>query len=43
MSEPIPLKDLPQDVYNLIKHLDDEAHRFAIAYHKKLRKKSLLG
>jgi len=39
---PIPLKDLPQQVYNLIKHLDDEAHRFAINYHKKLRKKLLL-
>ncbi len=35
---PIPLKDLPQEIYNLVKHLDDEAHRFAITYHKKLRK-----
>lgn len=41
-KKPIPLKSLPQDIYNLIKHLDDEAHRFAITYHKKLRKKSLL-
>lgn len=38
----IPLKNLPQEIYNLIKHLDDEAHRFAITYHKKLRKKALL-
>jgi len=38
----IPLKDIPQDVYNLIVHLDDEAHRFAITYHKKLRKNTLL-
>jgi excinuclease ABC subunit C len=38
----IPLKDLPQDVYNLIVHLDDEAHRFAITFHKKVRKKALL-
>ena len=38
----IPLKTLPQGVYNLILRLDDEAHRFAITYHKKLRKKSLL-
>ena len=38
----IPLNQLPQEVYNLIKHLDDEAHRFAITYHKKLRKKALL-
>ncbi|MCX6719888.1 MAG: UvrB/UvrC motif-containing protein [Candidatus Staskawiczbacteria bacterium] len=41
-SDPIPLKDLPQEVYNLIKHLDDEAHRLAITYHKKLRKNELL-
>ncbi|MBM3206460.1 MAG: hypothetical protein FJZ43_02475 [Candidatus Staskawiczbacteria bacterium] len=37
----IPLKELRQDVYNLVKHLDDEAHRFAVTYHKSLRKKSL--
>ena len=42
-KNPIPLKNLPQEVYNLVKHLDDEAHRFAITYHKKLRKKELLG
>jgi excinuclease ABC subunit C len=41
MIKPIPLKQLPQEVYNLIKQLDDEAHRFAIAYHKTLRKKNL--
>jgi excinuclease ABC subunit C len=39
--KPIPLKLLPQEVYNLIKQLDDEAHRFAITYHKKLRKKAI--
>lgn len=39
----IPLKSLPQEIYNLIIRLDDEAHRFAITYHKKLRKKKLLG
>lgn len=38
----IPLKTLPQEIYNLVLQLDDEAHRFAITYHKKLRKKSLL-
>jgi len=38
----IPLKNLPQEIYNLIVHLDDEAHRFAITYHKKLRKRALL-
>ncbi len=41
-AKKIPLDKLPQDVYNLIKHLDDEAHRFAITYHRKLRKKYLL-
>ncbi len=41
-KEPISLKNLPQEFYNLIKNLDDEAHRFAISYHKKLRKKELL-
>ncbi|MEK7124335.1 MAG: hypothetical protein AAB877_01435, partial [Patescibacteria group bacterium] len=40
-KKPIPLKELPQEIYNLVKHLDDEAHRFAITYHKKLRKKAL--
>jgi excinuclease ABC subunit C len=40
-ENPIPLKQLPQEIYNLVKQLDDEAHRFAITYHKKLRKKNL--
>lgn len=42
-KNPIPLKELPQEIYNLIKNLDDEAHRFAITYHKKLRKTYLLN
>jgi len=41
-TDPIPLKLLPQEIFNLVKNLDDEAHRFAITYHKKLRKKNLL-
>ena len=36
------LKDLPREIYNLILQLRDESHRFAITYHKKLRKKALL-
>ena len=32
------LKNLPRDIFNLILQLRDEAHRFALAYHKKLRK-----
>lgn len=41
-KKPIPLKELPQEIFNLIKNLDDEAHRFAVTYHKKLRKQNLL-
>jgi len=41
-KQSIPLKSLPQEIYNLVKNLDDEAHRFAITYHKKLRKNALL-
>ena len=41
-NKPVLLKTLPREIYNLILQLDDEAHRFAIAYHKKLRKKELL-
>ncbi|MBM3257928.1 MAG: hypothetical protein FJZ05_01800 [Candidatus Nealsonbacteria bacterium] len=41
-KKPIPLKSLPQETFNLILHLRDEAHRFAIAYHRKLRTKALL-
>jgi excinuclease ABC subunit C len=41
-NRPIPLKNLPREIYNLILQLDAEAHRFAITYHKKLRKKNLL-
>jgi len=41
-KEPILLKILPREIYNLVLQLDDEAHRFAITYHKKLRKQNLL-
>ena len=41
-ADAIPLKNLPQEVYNLILQLDAQAHRFAINYHKKLRRKALL-
>ena len=42
-NKPILAKTLPRDVFNLILSMRDEAHRFAITYHKHLRKKSLLG
>ncbi|MDP2664898.1 MAG: UvrB/UvrC motif-containing protein, partial [bacterium] len=36
--KPILLKTLSQPVQNLILHIRDEAHRFAITYHRKLRR-----
>jgi len=39
---PILLKGLPREIFNLILQLRDEAHRFAISYHKKLRIKVLI-
>jgi len=42
-AKPVLLKSLPQETANLILRIRDEAHRFAIAYHKKLRSKHLLS
>ena len=41
-KKPVLLKDMPREFSNLILRLRDEAHRFAISYHKKLRAKALL-
>jgi excinuclease ABC subunit C len=41
-KKPIFLKNLPREIFNLILNLDNEAHRFAISYHKKLREKGLI-
>ena len=41
-KKPILLKSLPREIFNLILQLRDEAHRFAISYHRKLRKRGLL-
>jgi len=41
-KDPIFLKDLPKEISHLILNLDNEAHRFAISYHKKLREKELI-
>ena len=38
----IPLKSLPREIFNLVLQLDDEAHRFAISYHKFLRSKKIM-
>lgn len=40
-KKPLLLKKLPREIFNLILQLRDEAHRFAITYHKKIRKKDL--
>jgi len=40
---PVLLKNLPREVFNLILRTRDEAHRFAISYHKKLRQKKFLA
>jgi len=37
------LNQMPNQIKNLILLADDEAHRFAISYHKKLRQKNLLN
>jgi excinuclease ABC subunit C len=42
-KEPIFLKELPREIFNLILQLRDEAHRFAVSYHRKLRKKKIIG
>jgi excinuclease ABC subunit C len=41
-KKPIFLKNLPREIFNLILNLDNEAHRFAISYHKKLRERELI-
>jgi excinuclease ABC subunit C len=41
-KQPISLKALPREIFNLILQLRDEAHRFAITYHRKLRRKRLI-
>ncbi len=41
-KDPVLLKTLPREIFNLILQIRDESHRFAITYHKKLRKKHLL-
>ena len=35
-KKPILLKNLPQEISNLILHVRDEAHRFALRYHRRL-------
>lgn len=41
-KKPVLLKNMPADFSNTILRARDEAHRFAIVYHKKLRKEALI-
>ncbi len=38
-KKPVLLKKLPREIFSLILQLRDEAHRFALSYHRKLREK----
>jgi len=38
----MPLKNLPNEIKNLILNIDTEAHRFAIGYYRKLHRKTAL-
>ncbi|MBD3208461.1 MAG: hypothetical protein GF370_03335, partial [Candidatus Nealsonbacteria bacterium] len=42
-ESPLFLRNLPRTISNLILKTRDEAHRFAIKYHKNLREKGMLG
>jgi excinuclease ABC subunit C len=37
-KKPIPLSKLPSETKNLLMHARDEAHRFAVSYHRKLHR-----
>ena len=39
LEKPIRLSAMPLSVQNLIRHIDSEAHRFAISYYRKLHRK----
>ena len=41
-KNPLSLKNFPVEIFRLFLQLRNEAHRFAIAYHKKLRKIDLM-
>ena len=41
--KPVLLRDLPRAAENLFLHIRDEAHRFAITYHRRLRSKAFFN
>lgn len=40
LPTPIPLSHLPSQTANLIRHIDAEAHRFAISYYRRLHRRA---
>ena len=42
LKKSVPLKKLPEEVQNLIKNIDAEAHRFAISYYRKIHRRKIL-
>ncbi|OHB22816.1 MAG: hypothetical protein A3I22_00515 [Parcubacteria group bacterium RIFCSPLOWO2_02_FULL_40_12] len=42
LKKSMPLKNLPNEIKNLILNIDTEAHRFAIGYYRKLHRKTAL-
>jgi len=43
LPNPLPLKSLPRSLQFAFQRIRDEAHRFAITYHRKLRSKRMRG
>lgn len=41
LDKPVPVTKLPPEVRNLILHIDYEAHRFAIAYYRKIHRSGI--
>ena len=42
-KNPVPLDKLPRDTKNILMYARDEAHRFAISYHRKLHRKKFVS
>lgn len=42
-KNPIPLKTLPREILFLFQRIRDEAHRFAVSYHRVLRSRAMIA